>query len=383
MNNRHLLQWIELSRSALNRNLDTLSRLAKGRIMAPSVKADAYGHGLPEIISLLGEREDIEYVSVHSLEEAMTCRHAGWNRKIMVLGPIALNQLDAVLDYGLEPVVTSKENLRTLGRLAEKYQTKIYTHLKLETGTYRQGITENELPDFAAIYKKYRRLVLLGASTHFANIEDTTSHEYAQFQLSNFNRMISKLTRLGLKPKYRHTASSAAHLLFAKTRFELVRPGLAMYGHWPSKETYLSYRLQGGKNNILTPVLSWRTRVTQIKDVPKDSFVGYGCSYRTTARTKLAILPVGYYDGYDRALSNQAYVLIRGKRAPVRGRICMNLMMVDITDIPGVRLEEPVTLIGADKGEKLTAEQLGQWAGTINYEILARLSSAIQRIAIK
>lgn len=383
MNNRHLLQWIELSRSALNKNLDTLSRLAGKRILAPSVKADAYGHGLPEMLSLLEERKDVPYVSVHSLEEAMTCRHAGWGRRIMVLGPIAKSQLDAVLDYDLEPVVTSKENLRALGKLGQRYKTRIFTHLKLETGTNRQGISEREIPEFAAIYKKHRQLVLLGASTHFANIEDTTSHEYAQFQLNNFNRMIGKLTRLGLKPRYRHTASSAAHLLFAKTRFELVRPGLAMYGHWPSKETYLSYRLQGGKNNILTPVLSWRTRVTQIKDLPADSFIGYGCTYRTTTRTKLAILPVGYYDGYDRGLSNQAHVLIKGRRAPVRGRICMNLMMVDITDIPGVRLEDAATLIGADAGERISAEQLGQWAGTINYEILSRLSSAIQRIVTK
>ncbi len=132
-----------------------------------------------------------------------------------------------------------------------------------------------------------------------------------------------------------------------------------MYGHWPSKETYLSYRLQGGRNNILNPVLSWHTRVTQIKDVPADSFVGYGCTYRTTTRTKLAILPVGYYDGYDRGLSNQAHVLIKGRRAPVRGRICMNLMMVDITDIPGVRLEEPVTLIGADAGETANRRAVG------------------------
>ena len=348
--------------------------------MAPSVKADAYGHGLPEIISLLMERDDIPYVSVHSLEEAIICRQAGWDRKIMVLGPLPVDQADAALDYGLEPVVTSKELLSTLGRWADKYQTKILTHLKLETGTNRQGITEKELAGITAIYKKHRYLVLHGASTHFANIEDTTSHEYAQFQLSNFNRLVTALKRAGLKPKYRHTASSAALLLFEKTRFDLVRPGLAMYGHWPSKETYLSYRLQGKTNNILKPVLTWKTRVTQIKAVPADSFVGYGCSYRTTAPTKLAILPAGYYDGYDRALSNQAYVPIRGKRAPVRGRICMNLMMVEVTDIAGVKLEEPVILIGTAKGEKLTAEQLGNWAGTINYEILARLSPATQRI---
>lgn len=381
MSTKHLLQWIELGRSALHKNLDTLSRLANGRLLAPSVKANAYGHGLTEIIGLLAEREDVAYVSVHSLEEAIACRAAGWNRKIMVLGPIAVDSLDAVLEYDLEPVVTSREVLRGLGQRADKAQSRIATHLKLETGTNRQGITEKELPAYAAIYKRYPYLKApIGASTHFANIEDTTSHEYAQFQINTFNRMITKMAQLGIKPKYRHTASSAAHLLFEKTRFELVRPGLSVYGHWPSKETYLSYRLAGGENNILAPVLSWRTRITQIKDVPADAFVGYGCTYRTTAPTKLAIVPVGYYDGYDRSLSNQAYVLIRGRRAPVRGRICMNLMMVDITDIKGVRLEDTVTLLGHDGDERLTAEQLAQWAGTINYEILARLSPLTTRI---
>lgn len=378
----HLLQWIELSRSALNHNLNALKKLARGRLIAPSVKADAYGHGLPEIISLLLERDDIPYVSVHSLEEAIVCRQAGWDRRIMVLGPLPLAEAEAAIDYDLEPVVTSKEIITRLGKLADKHRTRILTHLKLETGTNRQGVTEKELAGFITLYKKHRGLVLQGASMHFANIEDTTSHEYAQLQLSNFTRMVATLARNGLKPKYKHTASSAALLLFEKTRFDLVRPGLAMYGHWPSKETYLSYRLQGKSNNILKPVLTWKTRVTQIKHVPADSFIGYGCTYRTTTPTKLAILPVGYYDGYDRALSNQAHVLIRGKRAPVRGRVCMNLMMVDITDIPGVILEDPALLIGQVRGEKLTAELLGSWAGTINYEILARLSPAIPRIII-
>jgi len=188
------------------------------------------------------------------------------------------------------------------------------------------------------------------------------------------------MSRLGIKPTVRHTASSAALILFNKTRFEMVRPGIAVYGHWPSKETYLSYRLEGGHNDIFKPVLSWKTRVTQIKEVPKDSFIGYGCTYRTTSPTRLAVVPIGYADGYDRGLSNIAHVLIKGRRAPVRGRVCMNLTMVDVSNIPGVKLEEPVTLIGRQKSEGITAEQLGDWSGTINYEILARLSSNLPRL---
>ncbi|HUV29594.1 MAG TPA: alanine racemase [Acidobacteriota bacterium] len=374
------LTWIELSRSALYRNLDSLTRLAGGRQMAVSVKANAYGHGLPDIVSLLEPRRDVEYLTVHSLEEAIASRDAGWSRKIMVLGLVPTDSLEAVLQYRLEPVVFTRESLTGLGRLAAKAGTRIPTHVKLETGTNRQGILETELPAFAAIYKKYPSLGgPQGASTHFANIEDTTSHEYAEYQLKNFHRLVAAMTRLGIKPKLRHTAASAALILFDKTRLDLVRPGIAVYGHWPSKETYLTYRLQGGTDDIFAPVLSWKTRITQLKRLAVDSFVGYGCTYRTSAPARLAVLPVGYWDGYDRFLSNRSHVLIRGRRSPVRGRVCMNITMADVTDNKGAALGDVATLIGRDGREQVTAEQLGEWAQTINYEILARLSSAVVR----
>ena len=375
-----VLQWVELSRSALANNVGTLARLAGGRILAVSVKSNAYGHGLPEITAMLAGMKEVGYLTVHSLEEAVACRRHGWEKNIIVLGPLPLAQLEAVMDYDLEPVVFTREALTGLGKLADKYRKYVPTHLKLETGTNRQGITEKELPAFAALYKKYPYLEKpRGASTHFANIEDTTSHEYARFQLDNFNRMVRTMTGLGIKPRLRHTASSAAMILFDHTRFELVRPGISVYGHWPSKETYLSYRLEGGENNIFRPVLTWKTCATQLKNVPADNFVGYGCTYRTTAPSRLAVLPVGYYDGYDRGLSNRAHVLIKGRRAPVRGRVCMNLMMADITDIKGVRLEDEVTLIGRDGSEIVSAELLADWTGTINYEILSHISQAIPR----
>jgi alanine racemase len=383
MQTRHRLSWIELSKSALDHNIQSLARLAGKRAIAVSLKANAYGHGLAPMMSLLRERAEIGYVTVHSLEEAACCRELGWDRRIMVLGPIALGELEAVFDYDLEPVVFTREALDKLGRLAKKRERSVRTHLKLETGTNRQGVLEKDLAPIASIYKKYKYLKKpYGAGMHFANIEDTTNHEYAQRQLDRYNRMVARMKALGIGPTVRHTACSAALLLFDKTRFELVRPGIVLYGHWPSKETYLSYRLAGGHNDILKPVLSWRTRVTQIKDVPADAFIGYGCTYRTTSPTRLATLPIGYSDGYDRSLSNLSYVLIKGKRAPVRGRVCMNLTMVDITDIPEVKLEEPVTLIGADKKEMISAEQLAGWAGTISYEILARLSPNTFRLVL-
>lgn len=374
------LQWIELSQAALNKNISSLSKLAKGKILAVSVKANAYGHGLVEIVTALKDNPQIEYLTVHSMREAIRCRRAGWRNKIMLLGPVELCDTDAVLEFDIEPVVFNTKFLENIGKQADKYNRTVRTHLKLETGTNRQGITDKEIPSFAKVYQKYKSLgTPYGASTHFANIEDTTNHEYAEYQLNEFNRLVDLMAKNKIKPEIRHTASSAAAILFEKTHFEMVRPGIAVYGHWPSKETYLSYRLEGGSNDLFKPVLSWKTRITQIKQLAADQFIGYGCSYRTTAKTKLAVLPVGYYDGYDRKMSNQAYVLIKGKRAPVRGRICMNLMMVDITDIPRVKLEEEVVLIGQSGKEVLTAEQLAGWAGTINYELLARLSENTYR----
>jgi len=383
MDQNGLLNWIELSRSVFSKNVASLVKLAGNRKVAICVKANAYGHGLWETVQILCGQPGVEYVTVHTLDEAITVRNAGWERRIMVLGPISKQEIESVTEYDLEVVVFDKRSLDLFGKQATKVKRKIRTHLKLETGTNRQGVTEKELPAFAKIYHKYPSLGKpYGASMHFANIEDTTVHEYAEFQLKNFRHLLRVMADLRIKPTIRHTASSAAMILFDNTRFDLVRPGIAAYGHWPSKETYLSYRLLGGGNDLFQPVLNWKTRVTQIKQVPADSFVGYGCTYRTTSLSKLAVIPIGYADGYDRAISNRGYVLIKGKRAPVRGRVCMNLAMVDITDIKGVQLGEAVTLIGRDGREEISAEQLADWAKTINYEILGRLSPLIPRVVI-
>jgi alanine racemase len=379
-----LLNWIELSQKALRANVASLHRLADGCRLALSVKANAYGHGLAEIVGQMTAIENVEYLTIHSMDEALACRRAGWDRRLIVLGPIGPDALDQVLEHDLEPTIFDLRTLKTLGKISSKAKVSVRTHLKLETGTNRQGITGEELPGFVEIYRKYPTLGKpYGAATHFANIEDTTNHDYAELQLAAFRSLIKDLTKLKMRPSLMHTASSAATILFAKTHFDMVRPGLSVYGHWPSKETYLSYRLAGGDNDLFSPVLSWKTRVTQIKKIARDSYVGYGCTYRTTAATKMAVIPIGYADGYDRGLSNTAYALVRGQRAPVRGRVCMNLAMIDITHIKGVRLGDAVTLIGRDGDETLTAEQLADWSGTINYEILSRLSPLIPRIVVE
>lgn len=373
------LTWIDIDRKTILANVRNLGRLAGTEVaLAAAVKANGYGHGLAEMTTILMD-SPVEYLALHSTLEAEAARAAGWDRKILLVGGIAPEDIDAVLRLDIEPTVFDIGFIENLGKLCRRSKTTARVHIKLETGTNRQGFNRKELDKASTVLKKYPELKVEGTSTHFANIEDTTDHTYAMYQLDQFKKLVEHLETRGIVPHLRHTACSAALLLFKDTYFDLVRPGIALYGYWPSKETYVSYKLEGGRNSILKPALSWYSRITQIKTIEADSFVGYGCTYRTSARSTIAIIPVGYCDGFDRRLSNLGYILIKGKRAPIRGRICMNLTMVDITDIPGVKVYDTVTIIGTDGKEQITADTHAGWCQSINYEVLSRLSPLIPR----
>lgn len=374
------LSWIEIDRTAIHHNVTNLSRLAgTGVSVAAAVKANGYGHGLPQMVEILKDT-DVQYLALHSTADADAARAAGWNRRIMLVGGVAPADIDAVLRLDLEPTVFEPSFIDLLGEFCRTSHLAARVHLKFETGTHRQGLLESELSEIGDRLKKYPEITVAGISTHFANIEDTTDHSYAMHQLAEFERLEQVCRREGIEPRMRHTACSAAVLLFQNTHFDLVRPGISLYGYWPSKETYVSYRLSGGENSILRPALSFYSRITQIKTVPPDSFIGYGCTYRTSSESKIAILPVGYSDGIDRRLSNLGYVLIKGRRAPIRGRVCMNLIMIDITDIAGVHLYDHATIIGNEGDERITADTHAGWCQTINYEVLSRLSPALPRL---
>jgi alanine racemase len=298
------------------------------------------------------------------------------------MGYVPLDRLDAVVELGLHPVVYNRETVRRLDELARREDKRVPVHLKVETGTHRQGIPEAELPAFAALVRDLPGLRLVGVTTHFANIEDTTDHRYANEQIERFDRMADALETAGEPVPLRHAACSAAALLFTRTHLDLARIGISLYGLWPSRETYVSCLEEGQPTLELRPVLTWKTRVAQVKDVPEGSFIGYGCTYRATRPSRIAVLPVGYHEGYDRGLSGVAHVLVRGRRAPVRGRVCMNMCMVDVTDVPGVELEDEVVLLGGQGEERVSAEQLAAWCGTISYEIVCRIHPALPRLVV-
>jgi len=378
------LTWIELDEQAYAHNLSFFrERIAPGTELAVVVKANAYGHGLRPIVTL-AEKYGADSYCVHSLEEALTLRSWGIKKDILVMGPVPSSGLEEAVVHNLRLALFNRETLELLDQISRRLQKPIRVHLKLETGTYRLGITQEELAFFLERLHQTTLVQLEAAYTHFANIEDTTDHSYAFTQMARFQQMVKLIQKAGYPQLKLHTACSAAVLLFPETHFHLVRLGVSQYGLWPSRETYLSYKIKHNRQGmtVLRPVLTWKTKVRQIKSVPPKETIGYGRTYQTSRLTQLAVLPVGYADGYDRRLSNQSYVLIRGRRAPVRGRICMNLTMVDITDIQGVRVGEEVVLLGHQGQESISAESLAALIGTINYEIVTRINPSLPRIII-
>jgi len=373
---------IEVSRLAILHNLNTIRKIVgNGVSIAPVMKACAYGHGYHQMLEILKD-EKIRFFAVHSIDEADTLYAENPDIPILILGHVPLENLGLAVERDWRLTVYNTETIDKLAEMTSATGKPAYIHIKLETGTNRQGIDRSALPEFLSKVGKSDGIVIEGVSMHFANIEDTTDHSFARKQLAEYNDLLTIFNKRKIEIPIRHTASSAASLLFEETHFDMIRFGISLYGLWPSKQTYLSYLMSNKKNSLLQPALTWKSIISQLKDVPAGDYIGYGCTYRTTSDSRIAIIPLGYFDGYDRKLSNIAHVLIRGKRAPVRGRICMNIFMVDVTHIPDATLEDEVVLLGNQGDERISAEQLADWAGTINYEIVSRINPMLPRVIV-
>ena len=374
-----MLNWVEISAPALRNNLVEFRRRLGDKVkLGAVVKSNAYGHGMLEVAAMAGAA-GADWLCVNQVDEGVALREAGHELPILVMGYVELSRLEDVVAHGLRPVVYNPETVDRLEALAAKAGRQVRVHVKVETGTHRQGVLERDLPSFAERIRRSPHLVLEGMTTHFANIEDTTDHRMAEGQIAAFDRAQEALAPVAV----RHAACSAAALLFTRTHLELARVGISMYGLWPSKETYVSLLERGKLALDLQPVLTWKTRVAQVKDVPEGAYVGYGCTWRAGRNSRIAVLPVGYFEGYDRGLSGIAHVLVRERRAPVRGRVCMNMCMVDVTDIPGVAVEDEVVLLGRQGEERIPAEQLAAWCGTISYEVVSRIHPGLPRMVVQ
>jgi alanine racemase len=375
-----MLDWIEIDTGALRRNIDAFRDVVPpGTALMVVVKANAYGHGLDIVAPVAAERA--EWLGVNALDEALAIRALGIDRPVAILGHTEVPDLETVVEHGFRQVVYRTDIAAALDKAARKRRATAHVHLKIETGTNRQGISVEELAPFVERLRAMEHVVIEGASTHFANIEDTLDPSYAELQIARFREALTIIKSAGVELTHVHAAATAGALLYPETGFAMMRLGIGTYGIWPSRETQIAAR-EKGRRITLTPVLTWKTRIAQVKRIRPGEFIGYGLTYQARRPMEAAVLPVGYYDGYDRKLSNAGRALVRGHAVPVIGRIAMNMTMLDVTDVHA-EADDEVVLIGRQGAEEIRAEELADKTGTISYEVLARLNPRIPRIPVQ
>ncbi len=373
--------WIELDEKALSNNINALrALLPRGTRFCAVVKANAYGHGQKEIVHIAA-RQGVDAFAVDAIDDALTLRALLPSALILTLGYVMHDRLEEAVRERIDLTVYDRETICAIEAAAAKTATHVSVHVKVETGTYRQGIGMKDLPELLETMDQSPHVKLVGLSTHFANLEDSADTHFATMQWERFQEALLVVRAAKFEPAWIHCACSAGIILYPDTHGTLVRGGISMYGLWPSSHnqlTAIKYMIKCD----LTPVLRWKTRIAQVKSLPAGIPVGYGLTEITKRPTRLAILPVGYWDGYDRALSSCGEVLVAGNRCKIMGRICMNMMMVDVGAIPNVAREQEVVLVGQSGRHHIKAEELAAKIGTISYEVLTHINAALPRLIV-
>lgn len=393
------LSWVEVDLDHVRHNFQQLQTLVAPAGLLPVVKSEAYGHGLIPVSAAVAEM-GAWGLGVVAASEGIRLRQEGFTCPLVVLGPVLPAEMDEAIRHDLAPAVFDLELARELSRRSVAQGRRTRVHVKVDTGLSRLALPAEEALDFVLEVSRLPGLEIEGIYSHFADAEGL-DQSYTLRQYNRFQACLARLEQAGLRIPRRHISGSAAGMLLHEARLDLVRLGISLYGLWPAEETRLlmvsrgtdllrlvNEEFRNGNSGeradptrgMLRPALSFKTVVVQVKDVPAGSCVGYGCSYETTRETRVAVLPVGYADGYDRHLGNSAEVLVRGRRARVVGRICMNLCMADVTDIPGVEAGDEVVLIGRQGDAVLPAEELARKIGTINYEVVTRIPMHVPRV---
>lgn len=334
------------------------------------VKAQAYGHGAREAAKALAKAGSDSF-GVATLEEGIELRESGIKLPILVLTAVYPEQLGEFLRHRLTPAVSDLYTLHEMEKLLRKRSRSLNFHLKVDTGMGRLGLLHSDIDAWLPDFGKLKALKLEGLFSQLSHAEDADG-DFTQSQVKNFACVLARLRDTGLNPPLIHLANSAGIIAVPSAHGTMVRPGLMLYGLYPSRE--MEGRVE------LRPALSWKTRVLQLKELPPDSSIGYGRTFVTKRKSSIATLPVGYADGYYRLLSNRGAALVRGKRAPVVGRISMDLTMIDVTDIRGVTQGDEVVLLGRQGEETISADEMAGWAETISYEILTSISARVPRI---
>ena len=360
-----------IDHAALRWNLRQIKKTIGPRVKILSmVKANAYGHGAVEVARTLA-KSGSDAFGVATVEEGIELRRARISQPILVFAGVYLEQLDQFLRYKLTPVIYEAATLRALDKAVEARKTKFKIQLEIDTGMGRIGFPTSEIESWLPLVSKLKALMLDGVFSHFSDAE-TANEQYTLGQLSEFHHVLDRFKSMNIFPAASHMAKSAALITVPASHLALVRPGLILYGMYPALELK--------KQIALKPVLSWRTRIIQLKRSATKTYIGYGRTFVTKRKSLIATLPVGYADGYRWLLSNRAEVIVRGKRAPVVGRVSMDLTSVDVTDIRNVQQGDEVVLLGRQGDAVISADEMAAWANTISYEIFTSIGARVPRI---
>lgn len=373
---------IELSQSALQKNIKFLKEQFKNTKISSVVKANAYGHGLPEYLKMAGEC-GINHFSVFSSDEARkVINNLTIPANVMIMGWINDRDMEWVIANNIEFFVFDFYRIDKFIEVSKKLNIPAKIHIELETGMNRTGFAQKDLKTLINKLKNSKEYFdLKGLCTHYAGAESIANFYRINNQIKTFNKIHKHFVKNGLKPEIRHTACSAAALSFPKTQFEMVRIGILQYGFWPSKEIMIQFL---SKNNLqsdpLKQILSWKSAIMSIKDVKTGEFISYGTSYLAQKDMNIAIIPVGYAHGYARNLSNQGRVIINGQRVGVIGMVNMNMLIADVTTIDQIALGDEVVLIGEQGNLSINVSSFTEFSDQLNYELLTRLPGEIPRV---
>ena len=371
------LSYIELSKKNLVHNATVLrSLVGKKKKFVAVVKANAYGHGEREAVKIL--EPYVDYFQVDDVDELARVRKVT-KKPILVLGYVAKAELAQAMKLGCELAVYSLEQARDMNDQARKLGVRQKVHIAIDAHLGREGVMPKDAKAFFAALKDMKSLNAVGMYAHFANIEDTTNPSHAKKQMKAFDTCVAIAKASGFKNIMTHISATSGLLVYeakGKGAYDMVRVGVGLYGMWPSE--HLEYLYQKTKVRLM-PVMTWKSRVALVKTLPAGHTVGYGLTYMTKKETKIAVIPQGYSDGYSRTLSSKGEVLIHGTRCRVLGRVAMNMFVVDVSHVPGVMLEDEVVLLGRQEGTEITAEEIGEKSGTINYEVTTRVSPLLVR----
>ena len=369
--------WVEVNLGAIENNARRLAQIAAPAELMTMVKGNAYGHGAIET-SRAALRGGAKWLGVYAIGEGIELRRAGITAPILVVGPTQVEYARIGVEQNLTLTIFSMEAARAVANAATELNTRARVHIKIDTGMSRLGVMPEDALDFARAVRELPNIEIEGAFTHFAMADTPDAFgvigwgkEYTQKQLERFQFVIAALEGAGIDVRYRHCANSPATVNLAEARFNLVRTGILLYGLDPSPEV--------PRPADFFPALSFKTQVALIKSVPTGTYVSYGATFRTERPTRLAVLMVGYADGFRRKPTNYGQVLVRGKRAPIVGRVCMDQTMIDVTDIDGVQAGDEVVLIGKQGAEEIRAEEVAEKLGTNNYETVTTISARVER----